>query len=58
MLNVHTVKKKDVLLLADGAYSKGFHTVKFDGSKLANGIYYYRLTAPNFHQSKAMALMK
>jgi hypothetical protein len=32
--------------------------VKFDGSNLASGVYFYRLQAGNFVQSKKLVIVK
>jgi len=36
----------------------GSYDVDFDGNGLASGIYYYRITAGNFSQTKKMILIK
>jgi hypothetical protein len=36
----------------------GFHTVDFDASRLASGIYFYRIDAGQFSSVKRMALIK
>ena len=36
----------------------GIHEVKFDGSHLASGVYFYRLTAGDFVQSKRLTILK
>jgi hypothetical protein len=36
----------------------GVHEVKFDGSTLASGVYFYRLQAGDFIQSKKLLLLK
>jgi len=36
----------------------GFHTVLFDGSKLASGVYIYKINAGNFTETKKMLLIK
>ncbi|MBU0518759.1 T9SS type A sorting domain-containing protein [bacterium] len=39
-------------------YSAGSHSIIFDGSSLASGIYFYRLTAADLNASGKMVLMK
>jgi hypothetical protein len=39
-------------------YPPGYHSIRFDGSALASGIYIYRLTAGEFTASGKMVLMK
>ncbi|MFZ0453479.1 MAG: YCF48-related protein [Ignavibacteriaceae bacterium] len=36
----------------------GFHTVTFDGKNLPSGIYYYKLQAGDFSQTKKLILLK
>lgn len=36
----------------------GFYNVEFDGSKLSSGVYFYKLTAGNFSETKKMVLAK
>lgn len=39
-------------------YSAGYHTVQFNGSMLASGTYFYRITAGTNIQTKKMTLVK
>ncbi|MFH1733954.1 MAG: T9SS type A sorting domain-containing protein, partial [bacterium] len=41
-----------------GLYAPGTHSITFDGSGLASGIYLYRLEAGNYTASGKMVLMK
>ncbi|MBL8017008.1 MAG: T9SS type A sorting domain-containing protein, partial [Ignavibacteria bacterium] len=36
----------------------GIHEVKFDASKLASGVYFYKLETPDFTETKKMMLVK
>jgi hypothetical protein len=42
----------------NGYVDAGIHDVKFDGSGLASGVYYYRLIAGERVDSKKLILMK
>ncbi len=59
-----TLKVFDVLgrevatLISDQLYTEGSHSVRFDASKLASGLYLYRLEAGGFIQTRKMMLIK
>ena len=39
-------------------YSAGSHSVRFDGSNLSSGAYFYRITTPKFSDVKKLVLVK
>jgi hypothetical protein len=41
-----------------GAYEAGVHSIDWDASASASGVYFYRLTAENFSAVKKMVLLK
>jgi hypothetical protein len=49
---------REVATLADGWQSSGEHSVSFDGSGLASGVYLYRLTAGDRTTTRKMILAK
>ncbi|MCB1059868.1 MAG: T9SS type A sorting domain-containing protein [Calditrichaeota bacterium] len=57
-LSVVNAVGQEVAVLAQGAYSAGNHTVKFNGQNLASGIYFYTLKAGNFTAQHKMLLLK
>lgn len=62
-LNVFNVLGQHVTTLLDDQLPAGFHTVSWDGndsdgSSVASGVYFYRITAENFKSSKKMMLLK
>ncbi len=57
-LEVFNVMGQRVAVLAGGVYQAGQHTVEFDASELASGIYIYRLQAGSFTQTHKMMLVK
>ncbi|AFN75321.1 xylanase [Melioribacter roseus P3M-2] len=57
-LKVYDVLGREVRTLVQGAQNPGSYTVIFDASDLSSGIYFYRLEAGNFSETKQMLLMK
>jgi hypothetical protein len=57
-LKVYDVLGKEVATLVNEKKLAGKYDVKFDGSKLASGVYFYRLSANNFNAVKKFVLMK
>jgi len=57
-MEVYNFQGRKVATLANGWRSAGMHEVTFDGSKLASGVYFYRLQAGEFTASGKMVLMK
>jgi len=57
-LAVFNAKGQLVKTLFSGVMSAGCHTIRFDGSNLSSGIYFYRLSTQGSAQTKKMILMK
>ncbi|MFQ5499240.1 MAG: T9SS type A sorting domain-containing protein, partial [Candidatus Zixiibacteriota bacterium] len=57
-LAVYNVAGQQVALLADDEYSAGTHTVTWDASDKASGIYFYRLQTEQAVESRKMLLLK
>lgn len=57
-LKVYDVLGREVATLVNEKQNPGGHIVRFDGSRLASGVYFYRLTAPGVNQVKKMLLTK
>lgn len=57
-LRVMDVTGKVVATLANGKLSAGRHSLRFDGSTLSSGIYFYTLEAGRVSQTKRMLLLK
>jgi hypothetical protein len=49
---------QQVAELVNGEVDAGIHDVEFDGSRLASGVYFYRLVAGEHVDSKKLLLMK
>lgn len=59
LLEVYDVLGREVSLLVDGEQNPGSYTVRFDGSPLASGVYFYRLTTSSgFTEVRKMILEK
>jgi hypothetical protein len=57
-LRIFDLLGREVLTLVDENRAAGSHNVTFDGSRLASGIYLYRLQAGPFTTTKKMVLLK
>ena len=57
-LLVFNVLGEHVYTLESGYQTQGVHSVAFDASTLASGVYYYQLKAGEFSQIKKMLLIK
>lgn len=57
-LKVYDVLGKEVATLVNDSQDAGKHTVSFDASNLASGLYIYTLNAGNFTSSRKMMLLK
>jgi hypothetical protein len=57
-LDVYNILGERVATLVDKEEPIGNYSIVFDGSKLASGMYIYRLQAGNFIESKKMIQMK
>jgi hypothetical protein len=57
-LKIYDVLGRELLTLASEEKQAGRYEVRFDGSNLSSGIYYYRLEAGNFVSVKKLMLVK
>ena len=58
MLDVFNLLGEKTATLAEGRQEAGYHEVKFDGSNLASGVYFYRLQAGTYVQTKNLLLLR
>lgn len=49
---------REVAVLADAELQPGTYTSVFDGSEISSGVYFYKLTAGDFSDTKRMMLVK
>lgn len=57
-LKVYNILGQEVATLLNGEILSGNHSVQFDASKLASGVYVYRFSGNNVNISKKMLLQK
>ena len=57
-LKVFDLLGKEITILLNEEQSPGSHTAKFDGSNLSSGVYFYRMQAGDFVQTKKSLLLK
>jgi len=57
-LSAYDMLGREVSVLVDERRDAGVHEVKFDGSRLASGVYFYRLQAGDYVASKKMLVLK
>ena len=57
-LKVYSVTGAEIATLLDGFMPAGEFTVPFDGSKLASGVYFYRLITEKYIDTKRLVLAK
>ena len=57
-LTVFNTLGQQVAQLVNGDMEAGYHEVKFDGSKLASGVYLYRMQAGAYTSTRKLVLVK
>jgi Secretion system C-terminal sorting domain len=57
-LKVYDILGREIKTLINEGQTAGSHSVLFDGSNLASGVYFYRLQAGSFIQTKRLILLK
>jgi len=55
---VYDIQGREVQTLVNEKLSAGTYEVKFDGSMLTSGVYFYKLSAGDFSETKRMILIK
>jgi hypothetical protein len=58
VLKVYDILGSEVATLVNNEEPAGSYEVAFDASRLASGIYFYRLQAGSFVETKKMILLK
>ncbi len=57
-LKVYNGLSQEVASIVSGVQDAGNHSVEFDASKLSSGIYFYKLSAGNFVETRKLLLIK
>ena len=57
-LAVYDILGREVSVLVNERREAGVHEVKFDGAGLASGVYFYRLQAGSFMETKKLLLLR
>lgn len=57
-LRVYDLLGKEVATLVNEEKSAGTYVVRFDASRLASGVYFYRIVSGNFVSTKKLVLLK
>jgi hypothetical protein len=57
-LEIYNITGQRVTTLVDSYLEAGQHSVLWDASSNASGVYFYRLTAGEFTETKKMMLLK
>ncbi|MFZ1320434.1 MAG: T9SS type A sorting domain-containing protein [Ignavibacteria bacterium] len=55
---MYDVLGNEVATLVNEKQSAGSYSVEFDGNGFASGVYFYRLSAGDFVETKRMILLK
>lgn len=57
-LEIYSALGSFIKTIASGNFPAGDHSINFNAGNLASGVYFYRLTAGDFIQTKSMILVK
>jgi hypothetical protein len=57
-LTVYNTLGQEVAVLQNGEQEAGYHEVRFEGSGLSSGVYFYRIQAGGFVQTRRLLLLK
>jgi len=57
-LKVYDILGREIAVLVNEPLAPGMYEVKFDGSRISSGMYFYRLHTNNYTETKKMSLLK
>jgi hypothetical protein len=58
IVKVFDVLGREVATLVNAVKEPGTYTVQFDGSNLASGVYFYRLQAGTYVETRKLLLLR
>ncbi len=57
-LTIYDILGNKIATLLNEEINPGYYEVAFNGSNLSSGIYFYKLSTPNYSETKSMVLLK
>jgi hypothetical protein len=57
-LIVYNTLGQKIAALVNGGIDAGYHAIQFDASNLASGVYFYRLVAGSYVNTKKLLLIR
>jgi hypothetical protein len=57
-LDIFNIRGQKVATVADGHFQAGMHSVVWNGSEAASGVYLYKIQADNYTETRKMLLLK
>jgi len=57
-LKVYDILGREIAVIVNEPLAPGTYEVKFDGSRISSGMYFYRLHTNNYTETKKMSLLK
>ena len=57
-LTIFNVLGQEVTTLIDKKMEAGSHTVEWNAARFSSGVYFYRISAGNFTETKKMMILK
>lgn len=57
-ISLYSITGQLVNVVVDEQQSAGYHSVRFDASRISSGVYFYQMTAGGFRQIKKLTILK
>jgi flagellar hook assembly protein FlgD len=57
-LEIYNISGQKVATLVDSEEQPGYRSVTWDASNVSSGVYFYKLTAGEFSETKRMMILK